>query len=523
MEKYHHARRKRSFFCIDLKSFYASVECVDRGLDPFTTDLVVADPTRSKNTICLAVSPSLKGKGVRNRCRLREIPRDVHCIVARPRMHRYMEVSVRVYRCYLSFASPCDVYPYSIDECFIDAAPYLRLYDVPPRLLARRIIDHVREETGVTATAGIGTNLFLAKVALDIMAKHADDGIGVLDAVLFKRHIWFHRPLTDIWGIGPGIERRLAKRGIHDLAGVCAERPESLWRMFGKNAEFLIDHAWGLEPCTIDDIRSYRPRARSMHNGQVLMRDYSALEARTILREMIHESCMELVSHDLMCGSVGLHIGYSSAARESLSHGSASRSAGCAMGSARYAGGALGASINGQAETSADVLGSEVSMRAVSENASRSFLRVEPARDDKRLCGDRGLSHRGVPKGTSRDTALVQGLAVAGSAGGQRMLDHPTDSEHAIARVLLGMFDTQVDEAALIRRVNISLGDLRAARFVGRSLFDDTAVEVRERAVASAMVAVRKRFGNNALLRGTSLKSESNARERNCQIGGHHA
>lgn len=229
--------------CIDLKSFYASVECADRGLDPFVTNLVVADPDRSANTICLAITPAMKALGVRNRCRVRDIPEGIDYMVAVPRMRRYMEASGQIVAAYLELVSAEDVHVYSIDECFIDAAPYLRLYRTDARTFARKLMDAAFRVTGVTATAGIGENMFQAKVALDICAKHAPDGIGQLDAESFKREVWFHRPITDVWGIGPGIARRLAKHGAYDLAGVCATNPKVLHREFGKNAEHLIDHA----------------------------------------------------------------------------------------------------------------------------------------------------------------------------------------------------------------------------------------------------------------------------------------
>lgn len=308
---------ERTYLCIDLKSFYASVECTDRGLDPFATDLVVADPERSANTICLAVTPSMKAKGVRNRCRVRDIPKDMEYLTAVPRMRRYMEVSAEIYRTYLGFVSAEDAWPYSVDECFLDVTPYLGLYGTDARTLAHRMMDAVRERTGIAATAGIGPNLFLAKVALDITAKHADDGIGELDEESFRREVWFHHPITDIWGIGPGTARRLAQRRIFDLAGVCAERPEVIRAMFGKNGEYLLDHAWGLEPATIADCRSYVPRARSLSNGQVLMRDYSFDEARVVVREMVYGSCMDLAAGMLACDTVGVWAGYSGTALRS--------------------------------------------------------------------------------------------------------------------------------------------------------------------------------------------------------------
>lgn len=304
------SRMVRTCLCIDLKTFYASVECADKGLDPFTTNLVVADPTRSENTICLAITPAMKALGVKNRCRIRDIPAGIDYLVAMPRMRRYMEVSSQVVSIYRRFVAPADLHVYSVDECFMEAAPYLALYRTDARMLAHRMIDAVRRETGITATAGIGDNLFLAKAALDILAKHAPDGIAQLDQKSFRRRLWFHRPITDIWGIGPGTARRLARMGAVDLAGVCAIAPERLRREFGKNATYLIDHAWGLEPCTVADIKAYVPRGHSLSNGQVLMRDYAADEARTVVKEMAAESALELFEKDLCCSGVSLYVGY---------------------------------------------------------------------------------------------------------------------------------------------------------------------------------------------------------------------
>lgn len=302
---------ERSYVCIDLKSFYASVECVDRGLDPFSTNLVVADPERTDKTICLAITPAMKALGVKNCCRVFEIPPNISYIMATPRMQRYLDVSAQIYAIYLRYVSPDDAHVYSVDECFIDATPYLGLYHVEARAFARMLADAVFSETGICATVGIGTNLFLAKVALDITAKHAPDNIGVLDERSFREQVWFHQPITDIWGIGPGIARRLASHGAFDLAGVAALRPEVVMREFGKNGELLIDHAWGLEPCTMADIHAYRPQGYSLSSGQVLPCDYTYDDARTVMREMAEESLLELHAQQLAAGGVSLHVGYS--------------------------------------------------------------------------------------------------------------------------------------------------------------------------------------------------------------------
>jgi DNA polymerase V len=303
----------RTYVCIDLKSFYASVECVERGLDPFECNLVVADPERTQTTICLAITPAMKELGVRNRCRVYEIPPGIDYIMAPPRMRRYMEVSTQIYGIYLNFVSAQDVHVYSVDECFIDATPYLRLYDIDAHGFARMLMDAVYAETGICATAGIGTNLFLAKVALDIDAKHVKGNIGYLNEELFKENIWFHRPITDVWNVGPGIARRLSKYGVYDLAGVCAMLEETLYREFGKNAEFLIDHAWGQEPCTIEQIHKYKPKGHSVSSGQVLPCDYDIESAKVVLREMVDASVLDLVSHGLACRRIAISLGYSKA------------------------------------------------------------------------------------------------------------------------------------------------------------------------------------------------------------------
>lgn len=299
------------YMCIDLKTFYASVECADRGLDPFTTKLVVADPTRSDNTICLAITPAMKRLGIPNRCRINDIPPGVSYEVAPPRMKHYMDVSARIVDIYLSFVAPVDLYPYSIDECFIYISPYLKLYQISALEFAQRLQKAVLTQTRITATAGIGTNLFLAKVALDIRAKHSKNGIGMLNNQLFKKYIWFYTPLTDIWGIGKGTQRHLEKLGIDTLAGVCTMPKKLILKEFGKHGTYLLEHAWGLECMTIPRIKEYKPKAHSITNGQVFMRDYTYQEVFTILHEMTNESSLDLVRQRVYASGVSLNIGFS--------------------------------------------------------------------------------------------------------------------------------------------------------------------------------------------------------------------
>lgn len=303
--------KERWYVCIDLKSFYASVECVDRGLDPFAANLVVADPERSRGTICLAITPAMKALGVKNRCRVYEIPEGIDYVTAVPRMRRYMDVSAHIYGIYLRYAAPEDIHVYSVDECFIDVTPYLRPHGEDARSFAARLMRAVFSETGICATAGVGTNLFLAKVALDLLAKKSPDNIGELDERSFRRDVWFHRPITDIWGIGPATARRLERFGARDLAGVCAIDEAALYREFGVNAEFLIDHAWGQEPCTMSQIKAYRPKGASISNGQVLPEDYTADDARIVLREMVDEAALDLQGRGMTAGEISVWVGYS--------------------------------------------------------------------------------------------------------------------------------------------------------------------------------------------------------------------
>ena len=300
----------RYYACIDLKSFYASVECVERGLDPLSTNLVVADSERGAGTICLAITPAMKRLGVKNRCRVFEIPKGIEYITAKPRMKLYMKRSAEIYSVYLRYFSPDDIHVYSIDECFIDLTPYIKLYSMDATELVRDVRRAVLADTGITATAGVGTNLFLAKVALDITAKKTEDGIGYLDPDIFCATVAYHRPITDIWNIGSGIAARLERFGVYDLAGVARLPEEVLYREFGVNAEYLIDHAHGREPCTIADIKAYKPETTSLTSSQVLFEPYSFENARIILREMVELAVLELVERRLATDAVSLTIGY---------------------------------------------------------------------------------------------------------------------------------------------------------------------------------------------------------------------
>ena len=311
------------YICIDLKSFYASVECVERGLDPMTTNLVVADPERKEGTICLAVSPSMKKFGVKNRCRVFEIPKNIDYIMASPRMQKYIDYSAEIYGIYIRHIAPEDIHVYSVDEAFMDVKPYMSCYNMTAREMAVMLMEKVREKTGVRATAGVGSNLYLAKIALDITAKHSPDFIGELDEDTYKKELWDHTPLSDFWRIGKATERTLAGMGIHTMRQLAHINEEILYKRFGIDAELMIDHAWGREPVTISDIKNYHSNNTSLTSGQVLMRDYDVDEARIIVAEMIDALCLEMAEKNLYSQSFSLHIGYSHNSYRASSRGTA--------------------------------------------------------------------------------------------------------------------------------------------------------------------------------------------------------
>lgn len=421
--------KERMYIAIDLKSFYASVESVERGLDPFTTNLVVADPTRSKSTICLAITPAMKKLGVKNRCRIHEIPPTIEYITAMPRMQLYIDYSARIYSIYLRYFSPDDIHVYSIDECFIDVTDYLHLYHKTAKEVAVMLMDAVKEDTGICATAGIGTNLYLCKIAMDIVAKHVDDHIGFLDEQLFRERMWGHRPLTDFWRIGPGTERRLARYGIQtmgDIARFSLDNKELLYKMFGVDAELVIDHAWGYEPCTIGDIKSYEPETNSLSSGQVLMRNYSFEEARVVMREMTDLLSLQLVEKELVTDTLSLSISY---------------------------------------------------------------------------------DHRFGRPSSSRS----------------RRIGFPTNSTRRIMGEMDRLYDEITDRYTGIRRISICCDRVKHEGYMQMDLFMDAQEPEREKSLQKAMLSIRKRYGTNAVMRGSNLLECSNFRERNAQIGGHRA
>lgn len=299
------------YLCIDLKSFYASVECVERGWDPLTARLVVADPERSEKTICLAVSPALKQMGVPNRCRVFQIPKEIPYKMAPPRMQLYIDYAAEIYGVYLKYIAKEDIQVYSIDEAFLDVTDYLHLYQMTAVELGRKIMQDILDTTGIPAACGVGTNLYLAKVALDIMAKHETDRIAYLDEARYREKLWKHKPLTDFWRVGRGTVERLSNMGICTMEEIAHARESLLYKAFGIDTELLIDHAWGREPVTIADIKAYRPKNTSFSSGQVLPQDYSYEEGILVVKEMADLLCLDLVDQGLVTSHISLVIGYS--------------------------------------------------------------------------------------------------------------------------------------------------------------------------------------------------------------------
>ena len=495
----------KAYIAIDLKSFYASVECVDRGLDPLDTNLVVADPTRTEKTICLAVSPSLKSYGIPGRARLFEAiqkVREVNAqrkykapghsfshesyfhselikdpsaeltfITAPPRMAHYMDVSTRIYNVYLKYIAPEDIHVYSIDEVFIDATDYLKTYGLTPRELAMKMVLDVLETTGITATAGIGTNLYLCKIAMDIYAKHCEpdkNGVRIaeLDEMSYRRILWNHRPLTDFWRVGRGISKKLEEHGMYTMGDVarCSVGRESdyynedlLYKLFGVNAELLIDHAWGWEPTEISDIKSYRPESSSLSSGQVLQEPYEFSKAKLVLKEMADLLSLELVSKRIVTDQIVLTVGYDI---ESLKK-----------------------SYSGAVET--DRYG------------------------------------RKIPK----------------TAHSSENIGRYTSSTKLICETAMKLFDRIVDKELLVRRMYIVANHIitendaeKEREYIQLNLFSDTGKQEaeenelkKEKDMQKAILKIKSKYGKNSIIKGMNLKEGATALERNRQIGGHKA
>ncbi len=503
-----------TYVCIDLKSFYASVECVERGFDPLRTNLVVADPTRTEKTICLAVTPSLKSYGIPGRARLFEVVqrvREVNAerlrhlaggefsgtssdireltahpeleltyVVAPPRMAHYMDYSARIYSIYLDYVAPEDIFPYSVDEVFMDVTAYLGTYKMTAHELTIHMIRDVLRKTGITATAGIGTNPYLAKIAMDIVAKHREadaDGVRIaeLDEAAYRRLLWTHRPLTDFWRVGPATMRHLEERGLYtmgDVARCSLENEDLLYRMFGVNAELLIDHAWGYEPTTMAEIKSYRPKVNSLSSGQVLSSPYPADKARLVVHEMTDLLTLDLVEKGLVTNQMTLTIGY-------------------------------------------DV-----------ENIGK-----EPGEGPYRGEIKTDYYGRKIPR-HAHGTANLSGYTAAGSE---------------IIREVLALFDRIVDPSLTVRRMVVAAQHVLREKDAPREapgenrqmdLFTDFTEEGREQKrqqekeeekrkkemdMQRAVLDIRKKYGKNAVLKGMNLEEGATAMERNRQIGGHKA
>lgn len=300
---------KRIYLCIDLKTFYASAECAERNLNPFKTNLVVADINRGKNALCLAITPKMKSFGIKNRCRLSDIPSNIKPIIVKPRMRLYLEYAKKIYNIYLKYVAEEDIHVYSVDEAFLDVTSYLRLYK-DEVILAKIIMQDIYNETKIASSTGIGTNLYLAKVALDILAKHSKTNIAYLNEETYKKLLWNHTPLTDFWQIGEGISKRLEKLGLKDMSDIAHANPDILYKEFGKVSELLISHAYGKESCTIKDIKNYHPQSTSLSSNQTLFKTYNYLKAQTILIEMVDNLVLELNEKKLKTGKIGLYVSY---------------------------------------------------------------------------------------------------------------------------------------------------------------------------------------------------------------------
>ena len=504
------------YIAIDLKSFYASVECVERQLDPMNTNLVVADASRTEKTICLAVSPSLKSLGISGRARLFEVVQKVKevnkqrkCqapnhkftgesylakeleehpefslsyIIAPPRMAYYIEYSTKIYEIYLKYIAPEDIHVYSIDEVFMDVTAYLKTYSLSARELAAKIIQDILSQTGITATAGIGTNLYLCKIAMDIVAKHVEpdkNGVRIaeLDEMKYRELLWDHQPITDFWRVGRGYAKKLAEHGMFTMGDVArcsigSDRDyyneDLLYKLFGVNAELLIDHAWGWEPTTIDLIKQYKPETNSICSGQVLHCPYEAEKAKLIVKEMTDLLVLDLVEKHLVTDQLTLTIGY------------------------------------------------DIENLTNPETAGKCKVEVTTDRYGRK-----------VPK----------------HAHGTTNLDEPSSSTKQIMDAVMALYDRIVDKNLLVRRITVTANHLidetavRAGKqedFVQMDLFtdyealekqkqEDEEKRKKERALQEAVLSVKKKFGKNAILKGINLEEGATGMDRNNQIGGHRA
>ncbi len=449
----------KCYIAIDLKSFYASVECVERGLDPLTARLVVADSTRTEKTICLAVSPTLKALGISGRARLYEVlAKTKDFIIAPPRMQKYIDVSRRIFEIYASFVSPEDIHVYSIDEVFVDATSYLKVYQMNGHELALKMIRKVLEETGITATAGVGTNMYLAKIAMDIVAKHMEpdkDGVRIaeLDEMAYRKELWGHTPLTDFWRIGRGYQRRLKELGIHtmgELARYSLSGSDKLYKTFGINAELLIDHAWGFEPVTMKDIKTYTTNNHSLSNGQVLARPYFFKEMKTIVMEMADELALSLIEKGLITDQIVITIGY-------------------------------------------DVS----NMKKYKGEVTKDFYgRKTPAMAH-------GTINLKMPTASS-EMLIKKSLELFGRISNRAL---------TVRRISLTANHVKLEsEARVLRQLDIFTDYKKLA-----------VENERDTRRAKAILEIKKRYGKNAILKGVNFEEEATAVKRHSQIGGHKA
>lgn len=495
---------RKVYAAIDLKSFYASVECVDRNLDPLDTNLVVADESRTDKTICLAISPSLKAYGLPGRARLFEVNQKIRkinyqrqrhapqqkfngkstsarelaihpelaldYIIAPPRMAHYLNTSAKIYQTYLEFIAPEDIYAYSIDEIFCDLSSYLKLYQMSATELVTKIISTIHQKTHITATAGIGTNMYLAKVAMDILAKHTKPNangvrIAELDEISYREKLWTHQPITDFWRVGPGYTKRLSQNFMYtmgDVARCSLTNIELLYQLFGVNAELLIDHAWGYEPTTIADVKQYRPSAKSLSSGQVLSSPYTFAKARTIVKEMSDSLVLDMANKNFVTNQLVLHIGY-------------------------------------------DV-----------ENLQNPQLRQ---------------AYRGPVKYNRHHQLIPK------SAHGTHRLAFSTASSQLIREGFLKLFDKYVNPTFTIRRLNLCVGNLQSSDTVSspphlqqldlfnyyRQIEAEARTSQTDQKIQAALLEIRKRYGKNAILKGSNFEPGATTIMRNQQIGGHRA
>jgi len=493
-------KKESIYIAIDLKSFYASVECRERGLDPMTTNLVVADGSRTEKTICLAVSPSLKQYGIPGRARLFEVVErvkeinaerrikasghilkgksynnlelkehgeyEIDYIIAPPQMNKYMRYSTEIYNIYLKYFSPDDIYVYSIDEVFIDVTHYLQTYKMKASALATKVIQDVYETTGITATCGVGTNLYLAKVAMDIVAKHVKANkqgvrIACLDEQMYKQLLWEHKPLTDFWRVGKGIAKKLEQNNIYtmgDVARCSINNEDKLFKLFGINAELLIDHAWGYEPCTMKSIKEYKPSTTSLSSGQVLHCPYNYEKTKLIIKEMTELLVLDLVDKKYVTNQIVLTIGY-------------------------------------------DI-----------ENINNKYIKY-----------------------LGEVTVDRYGRSVPKHAHGTINLDHYTSSNKIIDEAVVKLYDRIIDKTLLTRRINISVNNLlneaearNNNKYEQIDLFSDYKEiekqhdnEIKERELQKSILNIKKKYGKNAILKGMNFEEGATTIDRNSQVGGH--